>query len=1257
MGSLHFDITADDTSFQRKIKAIEASVKNAQQQIERSGQGIDETFRNVSGNVEQQAGKIESAFKRAFADAGAMKLSELKSSISTQVTYLKELEQKYKDVSNAVKNLKTSPEKTEMQGTLKNLKKEIDEEKAALDGLRAKYSEMTSGSVESFRTKLMQITNQLMAMRLAGEQNTQEYRELEKEMGRLATVMREVQQTRIADSTGATQWQGMIQGMQGLMGAYSVGSGIVGMFTKDQEKLMQIQTKMQSVMGVLIGMQQVANTLHSTSTFRLRTLKAVTDLWNAANTKAAAGLRLLGVSAGVANVAAKALMATLSLGLSVAIGAVIGLMNKLANKNAEARKKAEESAKAQQEAFEKYADAVSSKSSGVLSKLEALRQKYVKLGDDLKARKKFIADNADAFNDLGVQVRNVHDADNLFIDNTEAFKQAVMIRAQALAGEELAAEKFKEAIEKRVEAGKIEVEDYQPNLSSDPQELAKEKYKELGRSFSEALKTTLNNEADRLEAEAVELITGTLDMSEDARAKLREAGLNSVSGKTSAEKAELKKRQNEYESARKAYNDFIIAQQKKLNDEEEALERSRITNKIELIEFDRKKTIEAIDEEEAAFIKLAEAYNKLAEAQGKPKVAVDTSEFARRRDIANMVASDDTAQALQEEKEAMNAYLAEYGSYQEKRLAITQTYADKIAQARTQGEKLSLQKEQEEALQALDLSMVETSNLWIRLFKDADAMANPSINRIIEDTERLLEYIDRVKGGKSADTSILDALGLSKKQVDALIADPEKIKDILDALKAKRDALNTRNPFGALIQGFKDLKDAAGDADKQMAAINKIIAGAQGAVQMLGDLGGSMSELGEAIGSDFVSGFGSAMSEIADVAGKTLNGALTGEALGGPVGAIIGAGVGLVTGIVSNISKRIAYNNKIRKEYQDTLRKEYLAEYEINALYRERYEWAKKIGEDTLSHLNRNTKEVQSQSEANRREQEELWAKLMGSDYVSSERYKHGTWFRKAKVIKGYSTLAGKSWEDIELLAAQGKLTEEAQGYYEALKKAREEGEELKARMEQIAEETREAFTGIGFDSLVDGIVDGFKEGKRSAADFADDFEELMQNAVLQALKMNALEYPLRQWYEDFADAADDDDGLTAEEIKQLKAKYESIIRSAADQLEQLEGITGVDIETARQQASSNEFQTMSQDTGNELKGRFTAIAEYTANIRDTVNSILLQGGQQLNETINIRDIAIQLNGNVAIIKSHTSHLEEMDDKLGRMVKIMNEKL
>lgn len=261
---------------------------------------------------------------------------------------------------------------------------------------------------------------------------------------------------------------------------------------------------------------------------------------------------------------------------------------------------------------------------------------------------------------------------------------------------------------------------------------------------------------------------------------------------------------------------------------------------------------------------------------------------------------------------------------------------------------------------------------------------------------------------------------------------------------------------------------------------------------------------------------------------------------------------------------------------------------------------------------------------------------MKGSNYVSSEEYHHGTWFKKAKIVKNYSSLQGKSWDEIELLAAQGKLSDEAMEYYEAMKAAREEGEDLQQQLEQLAEETREAFTGIGYDSLVDSIVDGFREGKRSAADFADDFEELMQNAVLQALKMNALEVPFREWYEDFANATDDEDGLTAEEIKQLKARYESIISGAANRLEQLEGITGVDIgnlESAQQQASSNGFQTMSQDTGNELNGRFTAIQENTTIIKNSLEFMRSLSTENLNRVTDIRDIAIQLNGNVADIR------------------------
>lgn len=670
--------------------------------------------------------------------------------------------------------------------------------------------------------------------------------------------------------------------------------------------------------------------------------------------------------------------------------------------------------------------------------------------------------------------------------------------------------------------------------------------------------------------------------------------------------------------------------------------------KIAQINYDYDRREETIKKREEELERLAaQAGTEVSEQDRGYLSALRTDNELTRSNALSQIEIDE----IEAEERAMDEYLAKYGDYQEKRFAITKQYAEKIAKAQTKGERLLYGKQQEEALRDLDLSMVEASNLWTRLFKDAGTMATSSINGVIEDVERLLKYIDQVQSGSDADMSIIAALGLTKEQVDTLMADPKKIEAILDALKQKRDELNARNPFSALIQGFKDLKNAAGDADAQMAAINKIIAGARGAAQLIGDVGDSMSELGEAIGSDFVSGFGSAMSEISNVANSAINGAMAGMAVGGPVGAAIGVGVGLLTGVISGIGKRLQYNKQVREEYQNTLRKEYLAEYEVNALYRERYDWAKKIGEATLSYLNRNTKEAQSQYEANQREQEELWAKLMGSEYVSSERYKHGTWFRKAKIIKGYSTLAGKSWEDIELLAAQGKLTKEAQEYYEALKKAREEGEELEERMEQIAEETREAFTGIGFDSLVDGIVEGFKSGKRSMSDFADDFEDMMKNAVLKSLKMTALEEPLRKWYEDFAAAAGDDDGLTQQEIEELKASYARIIENAGRQADELERITGVSLGAGAeaQTATARGHQATSQETSNEILGRATAILGDVHDIKAFVIEQTNNGTLLLNETVNIRDIMIQLNGNVADIRTYTKVLPAMSETLVSM--------
>ena len=83
--------------------------------------------------------------------------------------------------------------------------------------------------------------------------------------------------------------------------------------------------------------------------------------------------------------------------------------------------------------------------------MKKLRKTYNELGDDIKAKEQFILNNKSAFNQLGVSINTVNDADNAFITNTAAFKGAVKDRAMAIAAMELAAEKYKSAMLIRAE--------------------------------------------------------------------------------------------------------------------------------------------------------------------------------------------------------------------------------------------------------------------------------------------------------------------------------------------------------------------------------------------------------------------------------------------------------------------------------------------------------------------------------------------------------------------------------------------------------------------------------------------------------------------------------------------------------------------------------------------------------------------------------------------------------------------------------------
>ena len=105
-------------------------------------------------------------------------------------------------------------------------------------------------------------------------------------------------------------------------------------------------------------------------------------------------------------------------------------------------------------AQKKINDSFKESGSGVgeqVAKVRQLSERWKSLGGNLESQKKFIVENKDAFNDLGVEVTSVKDAENLLVTNTEAFIQAMVQRAQSAAGLKLASEQYEKALQKQIE--------------------------------------------------------------------------------------------------------------------------------------------------------------------------------------------------------------------------------------------------------------------------------------------------------------------------------------------------------------------------------------------------------------------------------------------------------------------------------------------------------------------------------------------------------------------------------------------------------------------------------------------------------------------------------------------------------------------------------------------------------------------------------------------------------------------------------------
>lgn len=670
-------------------------------------------------------------------------------------------------------------------------------------------------------------------------------------------------------------------------------------------------------------------------------------------------------------------------------------------------------------------------------------------------------------------------------------------------------------------------------------------------------------------------------------------------------------RNGEAERQQSIANQLFQLQQKNKQDE------------IDLIadEAERKRTQILFDYDKEYALILKEE-KKLRDLQGGKLTKEESTEIAKSYSNASTRRDNSTAEVEKElekarkekeeaerakadaEKQSYNDYYKAYGDYSEKKKAIISDYDEKISKAETAGEKAILGKERQNNLQELDRSMIEQTALWTNLFSDAGKQTSGFIKKTIAEAEQLMQYLAGVEG---ADIPV----GIGREELEALKKDPEQIKRIIEGLEEQRDALNQRNPFMALIQGFKDLQDAASNTDlskatkdqKMMSGTQSIISGMQGVSSVLGEVEGALESMG-AKSSEVFNG-------VAEVLGKTASMASTGASIAGPWGAAAGAAMGLATSLISVFAK---------------------------------------------SHDNKREKEIE---------------KLQDQVEVLDKAYdKLGETIEKS-YSKDASNLIGQQNQMLEQqkVLIQGQISEEQD------KKKADSGriEEWQAQIEEINNTiaqnkvaAQDAIFGADVKSAIDefaqAYADAWAAGNDRAKAMKDVVKNMIKGVIVEMLKSDFA--PTVQKIRDRIESMLADGIISSYEQLELDRIIEAEAAKADQKYAWADNYMKEDeAKETSQESSKGGFETMSQDSADELNGRFTAL-------QIAGEELKYQSGQQsaylLGMSVNldvvklytqgvavsvseIKDIALTSMNHLSTIEKNTRQLYQMNERLGNI--------
>lgn len=616
--------------------------------------------------------------------------------------------------------------------------------------------------------------------------------------------------------------------------------------------------------------------------------------------------------------------------------------------------------------------------------------------------------------------------------------------------------------------------------------------------------------------------------------------------------------QKEYERQAKEQKKI----QERINNELLELQRRNEQSRIDLmeegsdkriaqIEYDYDREIEAIRKREKEW-REAQGGKLTQEQTVEIKTAITQAQATRMRSTQEV-----ENEQIEAQRKAMNDYLKEYGTYQDKKMTLAAEYGQKIAFAETEGEKLILGKEWDKQLSDLEIKSGNTANAIIALFGD---MKDKTLKELIEISTKGKEALEFLKSGEW-DESKGKGLGITQEQFDLWSDMPEIMDRAGKSVESTNEKVDELRPaFDKVTEGVRRFFAAGDDPKKLTESLQLINEGVNEVMTSVQFLSNTFGKLGDSFGgafNDIAEGLNMAM----DAVNSAMQGAQAG-AMFGPIGASAGAAIGVVTSLASSIAK---------------------------------------------IHDKKNEKRIQ-------RLQDQI--DVLDASYEKLDR----------SIEKAYSTDASKLINQKNKLLEQQKVIIQQQIEEERNKKKTDDDrikdwqkqlENINAQLEDNKEKAVEAITGTDVMSAIDEFAQAYSEAWATGTNAAEASTKIVQNLIKTAI-IKFLKKKLSPSVEEFMKKLADymSDGIVSPweeaELNKLKEKMDAEAQKVFDTSSKYFQEDKND--KYEQTATSGGFEKMSQDSADELNGRFTALQMTGEEIL-----LFLQGSEQFLSLLYIK--------------------------------------